>query len=128
MLTDFLQSQYDLSLIFRKTSHGITILLVYIDDIIITGDDPNIILQLQKSLHASFHMKDLGPLTNFLGLKVHKTQGRLFMDQNKYTWDLIIHTWLLNTTLVDTPLELNVKYMEDDGNPLLDPKVYRKPL
>lgn len=83
VLTDFLQSQYDLSLFFRKTSHGITILLVYIDDIIITGDDPNIILQLQKSLHASFHMKDLGPLTYFLGLVVHKIQGRSFMNQNK---------------------------------------------
>lgn len=73
-------------------------------------------------------MKDLGPLTYFLGLEVHQNQGRLFMNKNKYTWDLTIHTWLLNTTLVDAPLELNVKYMKDDGNPLLDPTIYRKPL
>eukprot|EP00268_Persea_americana_P057098 TRINITY_DN681_c0_g8_i1.p1 TRINITY_DN681_c0_g8~~TRINITY_DN681_c0_g8_i1.p1 ORF type:complete len:146 (-),score=12.44 TRINITY_DN681_c0_g8_i1:509-946(-) len=65
---NFHQSQYDPSLFLCHTSRGITILLVCVNDIIISGNDHDNILQLQKSLHASFHMKDLGPLTYFLGL------------------------------------------------------------
>ncbi|RWR91574.1 Retrovirus-related Pol polyprotein from transposon TNT 1-94 [Cinnamomum micranthum f. kanehirae] len=56
----FQQSPYDPSLFLHHTSTGITILLVYVDDIIITGTDTATIQDLQISLHQSFHMKDLG--------------------------------------------------------------------
>jgi hypothetical protein len=49
---------------------GIVILLVNVDDIVITGYDLQLIEQLQKRLKSSFHMKDLGPLQYFLGLEV----------------------------------------------------------
>lgn len=68
----------------------------------------NSILQLETSLHASFHMEDLGPpvikkkkkvedlgpLRYFLGLEVHKIQGRLFINQHKYTQVLIVQACL----------------------------------
>lgn len=97
----FQQSQYDLTLFPCNTSHCITILLVYVDDIIITGDDPDRTLQLQQFLCTSFHMKDLGPLTYFLGLQVHKIQGGLFINQHEYTRDVIAQDCLQNTTHVD---------------------------
>lgn len=68
-------------------STGITVL--YVDDIIITGTDTAMIQDLQLSLHHSFHMKDLGPLTYFLGLEVHQSEKGLVLDQHKYTLDLI---------------------------------------
>ena len=58
----FTQSQYDSSLFFCKTAIGIVIFLVYVDDIVITGSDLQLIEQLQQSLKSSFHMKDHGPL------------------------------------------------------------------
>jgi hypothetical protein len=45
---------------------GIVLLLVYVDDIIITGTDCGLITKLQQLLHVTFHMKDLGQLTHFL--------------------------------------------------------------
>lgn len=69
----------------HPTLHGITILLVYVDDIIITRTDPDIILVLQNSLHASFHMKDLEPPTSFLSLEVHSLDREIFINQYKYT-------------------------------------------
>ena len=74
----FTQSQYDSSL-FLHTS-GIVILLVYVDDIIITGTDCGLITKLQQLLHATFHMKDLGQLTYFLGLEVHYLSHGLFVN------------------------------------------------
>lgn len=56
----FRQSQYDPSPFLWKTSRGITILLVQVNGIIISGNDLDNNLHLKQSLHASFHMKDLG--------------------------------------------------------------------
>jgi hypothetical protein len=58
----FVQSQYDSSLFLCKTTNGIVLLLVYVDDIVITRTDTALIFLLQKRLQSSFHMEDLGPL------------------------------------------------------------------
>lgn len=80
----FDQSQYDSSLFLCKTPKGIVLLLVYIDDIIITGTDSELISQLQQHLQSFFHMKDLGHLRYFLGLEVNSTAAGLFLNQHKF--------------------------------------------
>ena len=64
----FTQSQYDSLLFFHKTITGMVFLLVYVDDIIITGNDSGLISKLQNMLHSTFQMKDLGHLTFFFGV------------------------------------------------------------
>ena len=66
----FKQSKYDASLFLHKGNVGVVFLLVYVDDIIISGSDGPLIQKLQQHLHNVFHMKDLGDLTYFLGLEV----------------------------------------------------------
>jgi hypothetical protein len=85
----FVQSQYDSSLFQCKTPAGLVFLLVYVDDIVITGTDSILIGNLKQNLQASFHMKNLGPLTYFLGLEVHTDSSGIFLNQRKYTQDLI---------------------------------------
>lgn len=122
----FVQSQYDSSLFLCKTDKGIVLLLVYVDDIVITGSDTQLMSQLQERLQGSFHMKDLGPLTYFLGLEVHTSPAGIFLHQHKYTKDLIALAGLQEGRLVDTPLEVNVKYQRNDGDFLSDPSLYRQ--
>ena len=90
----------------HRSSDGITVLLVYVDDIIISGTNSGMITHLQASLHESFHLKDLGPLTYFLGLEVH-LKG-IILDQHKYAMNLIETAGLQNSTPVDTPVEANL--------------------
>lgn len=123
---NFRQSPYDPSLFLHNTSGGITVLLIYVDDIIISGTDATMIQHLQASLDESFHMKDLEPLTYFLGLEVHQSEKGLILDQHKYASDLIAMAGLQNSTPVDTPLEVNVKLSQDTGDPLPDPMLYRR--
>ena len=52
----FIQSQYDSSLFLQRSSKGIVILLVYVDDIVVTGSDPEAISKIQQLLHSTFHM------------------------------------------------------------------------
>ncbi|XP_050222620.1 uncharacterized mitochondrial protein AtMg00810-like [Mercurialis annua] len=101
-------------------------LLVYVDDIIITGIDIALIKDLQHMLHSTFKMKDLGHLNYFLGLEVHPQQNGLLLNQNKYAQDLIDLAGLKDATPVDTPMEVNVKYRKDEGNLLPDPFLYRR--
>lgn len=69
-------------------------------------------------------MKDLGPLTYFLGLEVQQSRKGLFLHQHKYATDLIELAGLHGATPVDTPLEVNLKLRKGDDL-LSDPTSYR---
>ena len=103
----FTQSPYDSSFSPSHAFPGVTVLLVYVDDIIITGTNDGMIKSLQASRQDSFHMKDLGPLLYFLGLEVHQSPTGLFINKHKYATDLIKLADLHDSSPVDTPLEVN---------------------
>ena len=96
------------------------------DDIIITCTNCGLITKLQHRLHATFHMKDLGQLTYFLGLEVHYRSHGLFVNQHKYIQDLITLVGLEDTSSVDTPMKVNVKYKKDEGDLLEEPTLHRR--
>jgi hypothetical protein len=60
----------------KKTDHGIVIIVIYVDDLIITGDSDADIFDLKKLLKQKFEMKDLGELRYFLSIEViHSQKG-----------------------------------------------------
>lgn len=126
LAADFTQSEQDYSLFIKSYNHKKTFLLVYVDDILITGDDAQGIQNLKLLLNQSFQMKDLGPLTYFLGLEVSHSPDGYMVTQHKYTKDLIALAGLTDNKHVDTPLEINVKYSKDDSDDLHDPTLYRQ--
>ncbi|RVW93185.1 Retrovirus-related Pol polyprotein from transposon RE1 [Vitis vinifera] len=76
-------SPYDSALFLRRTDKGTILLLLYVDDMIITGDDLSGIQELKDFLSQQFEMKDLGHLSYFLGLEItHSTDG-LYITQAK---------------------------------------------
>lgn len=81
-------------------------LLIYVDDIVITKTDSRLISPLQNRLKESFHKKDLGPVQYFLGLEVLSTPTRTYLHQHKYT-ELITLDRLRNVQSVDIPLKVN---------------------
>ena len=83
------QSSNDHSLFTHRSSHGSIIILLYVNDMVITGSDKMGILEFKQFLHNSFHMKDLSTLTYVLGLEVSYSPHGLFLTQCKYIEDLI---------------------------------------
>ena len=63
-------SPYDNTLFVQRSFAGITLILLYVDDMIIIGDDSAGIRSFQHFLNQHFEMKDLGTLSYFLGLEV----------------------------------------------------------
>ena len=66
----FTSSPHDSALFIHRTNKGIILLLLFVDDMIITGDDSMAISDLQNYLSQHFKTKDLGSLSYFLGLEV----------------------------------------------------------
>lgn len=121
----FKSSPYDSALFIRTTEHRTTLLLLYVDDIIITGSDITGIRDVKDFLHRQFKMKDLGFLKYFLGLEVLFDSGGYHLSQVKYATDLIARAGLTDSKIAPSPLEQNVKLRHSDGTPLSNPTLYR---
>ncbi|XP_070677864.1 uncharacterized protein [Malus domestica] len=91
----FVTSLSDTSL-FVKEDHGdVILLLLYVDDIIVTGSNASKIQSVITSLAAVFDLKEMGKLTYFLGLHIQYNQdGSIFINQSKYARALKLRTAL----------------------------------
>jgi hypothetical protein len=98
--------------------------LLYIDNMIITGDDSIGILELKQFLSLHFEMKDLGTLTYFLGLEISSSCDGYYLTQAKYIYDLLSRANLTDCKTIDMPTELNVCLNLLDGEPLCDFTLY----
>ena len=119
-------SSYDSALFLRRTGKGTILLLLYVDDMIITGDDLSGIQELKDFLSQNFEIKDLGHLSYFLGLKINSYDDGFYLTQAKYTSDLLSQAGLTDHKIVDTPIELNVHLTPSSGKLLPDPTLYRQ--
>ena len=78
------QSDADHTLFVKKNKEEVTVLIVYVDDMEVTGDDPEEMSNLQTVLTAEFELKDLGHLKYFLGIEVARSKAGISMCQRKY--------------------------------------------
>lgn len=86
-------STADPSVFVYHTNGKTIILLLYVDDIILTGSDSDQIQQLIKDLSLQFSMKDLGSLHYFLGIQVESTPNGLFLHQKKICRGNSVSSW-----------------------------------
>jgi hypothetical protein len=121
----FSASTHGPALFVHTSSRGRTLLLLYVDDMIITGDDAQYIAFMKACLSEQFLMSDLGPLRYFLRIEVSSTPQGFYPSQGKYIQDLVDHASLSNHRAVETTMELNVHLRATYGEPLADPTHYR---
>ena len=100
----FKRSHADSSLFVRNGTSGKLIVLIYVDDLIITGDNMEEINALKASLHQQFALKDLGTLKYFLGIEMATSSKGLFLNQRKYVLDLLEKAHMLDCKPARTPL------------------------
>ncbi|KAK3002615.1 hypothetical protein RJ639_022178 [Escallonia herrerae] len=96
----------------HSASGGVTALIVYVDDIIVTGNDSDEKEALRKYLAKEFEIKDLGKLKYFLGIEVARSKEGIFVSQQKYVLDLLEETGKLGCRPSDTPIEPNHRLAE----------------
>nr|XP_016438698.1 PREDICTED: uncharacterized mitochondrial protein AtMg00810-like [Nicotiana tabacum] len=103
------QCSFDHSLFTKHQGGEIVIILVYIDDLMITGSSPNLVNNAKKVLHSKFKVKNLGKLRYFLGIEISRSKKGILLNQRKYALELISKVGLSGAKPVATPIELNQK-------------------
>ncbi|KAL0641513.1 hypothetical protein Bca4012_102924 [Brassica carinata] len=101
----FRKSELDHTLFTLVGPSGIIVVLVYVDDLIITGSDKAGIKATKEFLKSVFDIKDLGEMKYFLGIEICRSKEGLFMSQRKYTMDMLKETGVLGGKIAKTPLE-----------------------
>jgi hypothetical protein len=125
MVTDagFFASAHDPALLVHVSPSGRTLLLLYMNGMIIIGDDYEYIVFVKTYLNDHFLMSDFGPLRYFLRIEISFTSG-VFLSQNKYIQDLLDQASLTDHRTIEIPMELNIHLTPTDSEPLEDPTHY----
>ena len=123
--TSFYASNADGNLFILKHGSYLVFLLLYIDDIIITGNNRSFISSIIQLLSSNFDLKDLGLLHYFLGLQIDYTSSGLFVHQTKYASNLLQKFAMADCKPCKTPCSPNQNLLPSDIPLLLGPKPYR---
>nr|CAN68480.1 hypothetical protein VITISV_007280 [Vitis vinifera] len=122
----FKNSHSDTSLFVLHAGTNLLYLLVYVDDIIITGNSDDLVSQVVECLAQRFSLKDLGPLSYFLGVEVVHHRHGLLLSQRRYIKDLLTRTNMQAIKPIHTPLPTSSSFIKlSSGSPLSDPTKYR---
>jgi hypothetical protein len=121
----FFASQVDYSLFTYHRGSTHIFLLVYVDDIIITGNHHATINLLIGKLQLDFAMKDLGPLSYFLGIQVLCNSNGLHLRQSKYVIHLLNRVHMAESKAYRAPCVAGTKMSKFDGDLLPDPTIFR---
>ncbi len=121
----FQTSNANFWLCVKKIDHGIVVIVIYVDDLIIIGDSDADISDLKKLLKQKFEMKDLGELRYFLGIEVIRSLKGIWLLQRQYALNKLFEYGMIGCKPISIPLEQNVKLSADEGNLMEDTTMYK---
>ncbi|BBG95385.1 RmlC-like cupins superfamily protein [Prunus dulcis] len=120
------QSKADYSLFVRTRGATFTALLIYVDDIILTGNSLQDIEATKSYLLQQFKLKDLGQLKYFLGIEIAHSSKGIALSQRKYALEILEDAGQLGAKPADSPMEQNLSLSKHDGDYIDDPSSYRR--
>jgi len=122
----FQQSYSDYSLFSMNNGMIHLSVLVYVDDLIVAGNDSATIQRFKACLSTCFHMKDLGVLKYFLDVEIARSLEWFYLCQRKYALDVISEAGLLGAKPALVHMEQNHRLTLFTSTLLVDPKSYRR--
>lgn len=122
----FCNSKSDTSLFYLKTEQLSIFIFIYVDDILITGNNQTFLSDFVQKLNTFFSLKDLGSVYYFLGIEICRTSEGFHLSQSKYIVDLLTRFGLKDCATVDTPMVTGKQFSKNIGVPLGDPTLYRR--
>ena len=102
---NFISSKADSSLFILKQAHHFVFLLVYVDDIVITGSCPKLIQSIIDAIQQTFPIRDLGSLHYFLGMEFKAQSYGNLLTQSRYLHDLLHKHGMVDCKPCQTPMQ-----------------------
>eukprot|EP00171_Calliarthron_tuberculosum_P001876 IDg1876t1 len=123
----FTASNHDPCLYVRKDKRGISIITLYVDDLLIASSNLNDLSSIKSKLASRFKMKDCGRASICLGLEIRNDPNgkKIFLSQKRYAEKILGRFGMLNSKPISTPMDQQVSLDNLKGE-LVDPTLYRQ--
>ncbi|GJY42604.1 putative RNA-directed DNA polymerase [Tanacetum coccineum] len=122
----FKGSKTDPSLFIYSRGDTLLYILVYVDDIIVTGNNKGTIDNIICQLGSAFALKDLGPLNYFLGIEIVPYVSSILLSQKKYILELLQSAGLSNCNPMSSPMVTSSSLSLDDSTAFSNPVKYQQ--
>ena len=121
----FIKSDVDPNLYLLIKGEDILILVLYVDDLFLTGEK-TLIASCKQDLTKEFEMKDLGLMHYFLGLEIWQKEGETFLGQGKYAIEILKRFGMEDCKPMTTPMITNLKKLSSSESDKVNPTIYRQ--
>jgi hypothetical protein len=125
MSLGFTKSDADPNLYYKVEDGFPLILVLYVDDLFLTGDE-KLIDGCKRELTSEFEMKDLGLVQYFLGLEVWQRPDEIYLSQGKYTVEILQRFEMMDCKSMTTPMAMNLNLLRNSSSDLVDPTMYKQ--
>lgn len=104
----------------------VLIIIIYVDDILVTGSCEAELQKFTDRLNRTFSLKDIGNAHYFLGIEIVRYCTCMFLSQRKYVQDLLEQFEMINCSTCPTPMLSNKQFLGEEDEELKNPTVFRK--
>eukprot|EP00253_Pinus_taeda_P001822 PITA_01822 len=112
--------------VYIKEKDGkLLIVVLYVDDVIFTGNDDYLIENFRLVMKEEFEMTDMGLLRYFLGIEVDQNENGIFISQAKYVNEVLGRFNMQECKAAITPMVMGLKLSKEDSNKDFDPSLYK---
>ncbi|KAL0433702.1 UNVERIFIED_CONTAM: Retrovirus-related Pol polyprotein from transposon RE2 [Sesamum latifolium] len=126
MKEGFEKCDYEHTLFIKWQDEKIVIISLYVDDLIVSGNDELMLTEFRNSMKNEFEMTDLGRMRYFLGLEVLQKPDGIFINQCKYASDVLKHFGMDKSNSVHNPIVPGFKFTKDEGGVKVNKTYYKQ--
>jgi hypothetical protein len=110
----------------QNSTSNIILIYLYVDDLLVTGNDITKIEKFKTVMMTEFEMTDLGTISYFLGIEFLKTSKGLMLHQKKYAGEILKRFNMSDCTYAMTPMETNLKLEKNENEDAVDPTMFKQ--
>ncbi|GJV87981.1 retrovirus-related pol polyprotein from transposon TNT 1-94 [Tanacetum coccineum] len=121
----FSKGTFDPTLFIRREGKDILLVQIYVDDIIFASTKPDLCEKNYEIMCSKFKMSMMGKMSFFLGLQISQSPKGIFLNQSKYTLEIIKKYGMKTSDPMDTPIVEKSKLDADPLGKEVDPTRYR---
>jgi hypothetical protein len=121
----FVKSLSESTLYVKHKGKNSLIISLYVDDLLVTGNDTRLVEEFKQEMMQAFEMTDLGLMTFFLGIEIKQNENDVFIYQKKYAKEILKKFQMEECKTVSTPMNQKEKLSKEDGFDKVDEGYYR---
>lgn len=125
MQLGFKKSLNEATLYVKGDEINFIVVSLYVDDLLVTGSNLELVNEFKKDMQQIFEMTDLGEMAYFLGMEVQQKEKEVFICQTKYAKEILKKFRMDECKIANTPMGKNVKLNKDDVAEKIDETLYR---